>query len=99
MGDFFDKKRVLWAGMMIFVFASFLAMNCLTPYVADDYGNLPPFVPDGIKRDQSIGNIVAPVIQSYRSWGGGFLFLIMVRLCFGCAVPRITCGQAFLFWQ
>lgn len=70
MGDFFDKKRVLWAGMMIFIFASFLAMNCLTPYVADDYGNLPPFVPDGIKRDQSIGDIVAPVIQFYRSWGG-----------------------------
>lgn len=84
--DKFFTKRTAWMTSVSVLFLSFLAMNLLTPYIADDYGNLPPFLSEGT---MSPGKIVNAAIQSYQNWGGRFAASLFTAI--------FACLPAFLF--
>lgn len=79
-------RRTAWIATVSVLALSFLAMNVLTPYIADDYGNLPPFLSEGT---MSSGNIINTALQSYQNWGGRFAASLFTAI--------FACLPAFLF--
>lgn len=72
--------RRRWALTVAILFISFLAMNVLTPYIADDYGNLPKFAAE---RTTSFAEIIDSARQSYQNWGGRFVASLFTALFVG----------------
>lgn len=72
--------RRRWALTVAILFISFLAMNVLTPYIADDYGNLPKYMEE---RTTSFAEIIDSARQSYQNWGGRFVASLFTALFVG----------------
>lgn len=84
--DKFCTGRKAWIFAVGILFLSFLAMNVLTPYVADDYGNLPEFASEGTS---SFGEMINAALKSYQNWGGRFTASLFTAI--------FACLPAFLF--
>lgn len=84
--DKFCTGRKAWIFAVGILFLSFLAMNVLTPYVADDYGNLPEFASEGTS---SFGEMINTALKSYQNWGGRFTASLFTAI--------FACLPAFLF--
>ncbi len=82
--DRFLTRRTAWIAAVSVLALSFLAMNVLTPYIADDYANLPPVFS---KQTMSPVDMIDTALQSYQNWGGRFAASLFTAV-FSC-IPAL----------